>query len=481
MKSFPLRFLALAAALLPGVLGAAAFNGGVVSADAKWVVQVDLASFRDSNIGKEVVASLAKMQSEQKASPVQIDVPKLFTTLGTVTAYGSVYSPDPKKLDGTLLIQGTPELRKIAEGYVAQATVSTPDRMVLIKDFPVEAYAMGNATEQLVIAFPPEPVILVSKSKEQLLKAREVFRGAAPSLAKASDSPLKALLATGKEPYLRAACLMPSGQEFPGGAPQARILQMAQSAGLAIGETDTQAFVHLQLLASSDDMADKLQKIVTGLAAMASLTESNDKQLTEFLQSIGVKREARTVTLDGSYSSQRLVQLIRDMNTKKPSGPHGGHREQKIEGRVIDTWVADQDLGANSPTPALQATRTIENVALKQGMAVVISGQREDGEHARLDAVEVIPSAGGAALRFEAENMVLSHYSRESLPFASGGKVVLAREFDPASARFQFPAADGSYTIKVRYLDENDGKSKFSVSLIDPPTGDENGNAASGQ
>jgi hypothetical protein len=112
---------------------------------------------------------------------------------------------------------------------------------------------------------------------------------------------------------------------------------------------------------------------------------------------------------------------------------------------------------------------TIENVALKQGSTIIIQGRRDQGEHARLDVVEIIPTGGNTTLKFEAEGMNLKGYDRQPAAFASGGKIVMAHG-NSGTASFQFPAGDGSYTIKVRYVDETDGHSKFSVRLVDPET-----------
>ena len=63
--------------------------------------------------------------------------------------------------------------------------------------------------------------------------------------------------------------------------------------------------------------------------------------------------------------------------------------------------------------------------------------------------------------------MKLSHYRVETVPFASKGKVIMVTG-DTGTARFEFPGADGTYTIKVHYVDESDGKSTFSVSTQEP-------------
>jgi hypothetical protein len=464
-KALP-RFVALGA--LAASTAFASFQPDIVSADAQWVLHADLDALRSSILGKELVDAAAKMQSEHQSASmnVQIDVAKLLTTVGSITAYGSKFSKNPNELNGTLVVEGTADLRKIAEGYIAQATVSNPNVVVQIPDFPIEAYTVGGA-DGVVVAFPAQPIVLVSKSKEQILHARDVYAGKSASL-KGSKSTLAGLLKAQRNPFLRAASVVPSAEMFPEGAPQARLLQMTDSAAISLGEEDATAFLHLELVAASDANADKLTKIVQGLAAMASLAESKDQQLTAFLQSIAVKRADRNVTVDLSYPSAKLIEMSRSLrDSDRGKVEKSGKSAPTPEGKVIATWTADKDLGNAAVSAETLVYHSIENVTLTQGCTLVLQGGRSDGEHARLDVVEIVPSGGGAPLKFEAEKMVLKGYQPENAPAASGGKVIMAKG-NRSTARFQFPAGDGSYTIRVRYVDENDGRSEFSLSVLTP-------------
>ena len=140
----------------------------------------------------------------------------------------------------------------------------------------------------------------------------------------------------------------------------------------------------------------------------------------------------------------------------------------------MDTWVGDKETDSDSISPGSLFYRTIESVTLKNGTTIILNGRREGGENVRYDCVDIIPASGGAPLHFEAENMKLSHYRVEKTPFASGGKNIVLNTNETGSARFEFPGVDGTYTLKVRYVDENDGKATFTVSTQDPePTNDE--------
>jgi hypothetical protein len=455
----------------------AALNPAIVGADSQWLLHLDLNALRESTLGKELVSLAAKNQPPIANGSVQIDFQKLLATIGTVTAYGANLVPDPEKLDGTLVFQGTPDLRKIAEAFVAQATITTPEKITELKDLPFEAYSVDG---QLMLGFPKEQIVIVSKSKAQLVKARDVFSGAAPSLAKASSSPLLSLVKQPGRPYLLAASVVPTEKFFAEGAPQARILQMANSGAVSVGENNRLTSAHVQLVASSDDAADKLSKILQGIAAMVSLAETTDKQLAEFLQSVKVERSNKNVTLDLAYSSDRLVEMLRTMQQQNenrrtarrqptPPTPPVPVEAPKIPGKIVGQWAADQDFGSIMPTADTLTTHKIENVTLATGTSIIVTGQRNDGEHARLDYVEVTPAGGGQPLRFEAEAMTLNNYQRENLAFASGKRVV--RTDANGSAQFQFPGVDGAYNVNVRYLDEKDGSAKFTVSIKDPEAG----------
>jgi hypothetical protein len=159
--------------------------------------------------------------------------------------------------------------------------------------------------------------------------------------------------------------------------------------------------------------------------------------------------------------SEKRQQQNQNNNQQQPKKP-------AVTGKIIDTWVADQDTKDVGISPLTLFHRTIENVTLKNGTSIILNGRRDGGENARYDYVDITPSAGGAPLHFEAENMKLSRYRVEKSPYASSGKDIILENNATGTARFEFPGVDGTYTLKVRYVDENDGKSTFTVSTQDP-------------
>ncbi len=456
-------FLSLAALALP-FASPAAVDPAIVSADARWLVHADLNALRSGALGKELIAIIETTKSEYEATrPASdgkfgLDGQKILATIGSVTAYGVNISKDPKDIDGTLLVQGTADLRKIAESLLIQANLAHPADVVEITDLPFPAYGVkgpksgkGDPTE-VVIAFPPEPVIIVSKSKPQILKARDVFRGAAPSLANSADSPLKKFLSSSDGTYAFVASAVPAEKFFPDDGPQARVLKMTSAGAIALGERGANTFLHADLVASSGAMADKLMKILQGMTAMMSLAETNDKQLADFLNSATVNRDGDVVSLDLSYASVRLAQMVKNLKTPASSPDRNARAAvPMVNGRALAEWTAEPGPAPTDGGPLPLTTRAIENVALKNGALLTLARQNNGGKSVRFDRVEIVAAEGGAPLVFRAG------YMRVAGPRGNW-------------QQFEFPGAEGTYTVKVVYTNDPDGKATFAVSAKDPKT-----------
>lgn len=477
MKHSHLFLIAAAAAsLLAPAPAHAAFDPAIVAGDARWLVHVDLVALRETQLGQALLAGLEELAPHMQRGGLQPDFEKILATAGTLTAYGSNFAPDPKQLDGTLVLRGTPDLRKIAEGFVAQATVTEPEKITEISGLPFEAYALQGG---VMVAFPPEPVILFSKSQEQLTRAYDVLRGAATSLKENRSSSLRRLLPDQGRNFLIAASEVPNTEGLlPAASSQSRILKMASALSLALGEEDAMTSARLQLVATSDEMAEKLGRILQGMAALVSLMETNDEDLAEFLRSVTTRREGERVSLSLAYPSERLINMMAQLreHAAQAEGPRsqGGGNRARAEpastreiGRVVGTWLAEADLPGVDPRAENLTTHTLADVALAPGDVVTISGRRGGGEHARIDYVEIVPPEGtGPAMRYEAEFMRLENYRIERLDFASGGELVRLNDGnDQGFVSFPYQGPAGTFRVTIRFGDESDGQSSFALGV----------------
>ena len=476
-------FGAIALPLLVASPAVATVNPAVVSADAKWLIYADLNALRAGAIGKELIALGEKAQLDTGGGKIGVDWQKLLATVGSATAYGTNISPEPQQIDGTLLVQGTADLRKIAESVLIQANLAHPENVAELTDLPFPAYALKHATAkakassaasedvpetkdvksapdtkgakkfddlEVFIAFPPEPIVIVSKSKPQILKARDVFRGTVPSLAKTPASPLAKFVQASEGAYLFAASTVPAEKFFSEEGPQARIVKMANAGSLALGERGENTFAHSELIASSDQMAEKLMKILQGMTAMMSLAETSDKQLAEFLNSAAVNRQGDAVTLDLAYSSARLATMIKSLQQRSGSPDRVAPRTAPmINGRSVAEWTAEAGPARAEGSPAPLTLRTVEHVTLKSGTLLTLARQSNGGQSVRFDHLEIVPADGGTPLVFR------SGYMRTAGPRGNWQQI-------------EFPGADGTYTLRIAYVNDPDGKATFAISAKDP-------------
>lgn len=462
--------------LIPLLPLPAAIDTKIVDADAQWVMHLDIDSLRESTLGKEAVKQIAIAEARTPSPSDRINTKELLTALTRVTAFGTNLSQAPENVDGALVLEGTPELRKMTLNVMTAATVNRPKAVIKLTDMPFDAYVVNGS---VFVALPPEPIVLVSKSKAQLLRAHEVFSGKAKSLAEAKKSPLNGLIQAEAGSFGFAAAAVPQEKFFPEDAPQAQVFQMTDSASFHFGEHSGRTFVRADLHADSNDVAEKLLKIVEGLNAMLSLSEPENKHLAELARSVVVNatRNQKVVTVRVDYQSDELLRVILELQKEQAK-----HRDQAsanmgrtssgpypfVEGKMIAQWKADQKLGDYGASSKTLVSQTFPNVMLKEGSVVIIAGRPDGGEFARIDYAELTPAAGGIARRIEAENMTLVSYTVLENPHASDGKLIQT-PYSDGGARFPFEGAPGAYTLSVRYADESDGVSAFCLSVKDTP------------
>jgi hypothetical protein len=444
--------VAVAAVLSAPFSARADYDPAVIAADARWVVHADFNSLRDSPLGKELIVELEKAQKGATAGLVGVNIPKLLSTVGRISVYGVNFVTNASVADGTIVAQGTADLRKIVESLLLQGTLTEPNVFAEITDLGFPAYSISEPDQpaaketQLIVAFPPEPVIIASKNRDRILKARDVIRGTAPSLAKTPDAPINRLAANARGAYLFAASSVPAEIVQPPKALQTRILQLTQSGALAIGQRGADHFARLELAASSGANAEKLAKILEGLTSLLSLSESNDKQLAEFLQASRVTRQGDVVTLELEYPTARLMGMVTNLRTQLApvAATKAATRPAPISiGTVLAEWTADS---VEAESDGL-AWRTIENVELRNGMLISLGRTVGGGRTARFDRLEIVPAGGGAPLTFRSTFM---------------------RSVRPTTQQIVFPGADGTYTLRVAYPNDPDPKTRFAVSVQNP-------------
>lgn len=138
-----------------------------------------------------------------------------------------------------------------------------------------------------------------------------------------------------------------------------------------------------------------------------------------------------------------------------------------IGGTVVDAWTGSGG-GPGGGTPA---TREI-TLDLAAGDVVTLTGGRDAGEFARVDALLIEPATSApepapqgvfAAGLVEAEDLTLAGYAVEARADASGGANVRTTGTGTISGVFEGEA--GTYALDIRYFDESDGEADYTLAI----------------
>ena len=164
-----------------------------------------------------------------------------------------------------------------------------------------------------------------------------------------------------------------------------------------------------------------------------------------------------------------MAQMVQDSSNSEeaPAAPATPPLPQMraVQGEVFATWVADAKLDSDGISGGNFALYTSDPVDLTVGDRITITSERDQGEHARVDFIELLPVGGGDGVRYEAEFMRLSNYSIERSEFASENELIKVGD-GLGTAQLRFNGTPGSYRVRVSYVDETDGNVTFNLSLV---------------
>lgn len=153
-----------------------------------------------------------------------------------------------------------------------------------------------------------------------------------------------------------------------------------------------------------------------------------------------------------------------------------------VNGTVVETWTLDQGTASAGATAATRFTHDVP-VSLQTGDIVRLVGVSDTGEYARIDTVSIGEGDGGGeggdggggggggtplpqvTAGIEAEDMALTGYQVETVGAASGDAAVRLTGASTGTAAFEWAGESGTHDLTIGYFDENDGQSRYSVTV----------------
>ncbi len=286
-----------------------------VSADAKWLIHLDVDAFRMTQlgmfVGKQILdPKLAKPKADLKE---QANFDFDWRRITSLTAYGTEFQPQPK---GVLLLTTDMNVQAALDAVLAkQALGGAEGPIKRLESAPLPLYALNN---DLFMALQPGKPVVISKSREEALKARAVLAGQSPNL-------LASRAFTEFPPPPKAFFFLTAAEGFNEVAPipaSARVLKMADSLRLVLGESGDQVFVNLALKAKTPEVSQQIQQVIQGMLALLALSQVDNPDLNQFAQSTKVTVSDKMVTVDLHFPVAKTVKKIEE--DERIKGSHAG-------------------------------------------------------------------------------------------------------------------------------------------------------------
>ena len=307
MRTISSKTLVLAAAvcfLFPG-MRADSLDSIRIAADAKWVIHLDWEKFRSTQIGAYVNETWLSAQRKRLQFKPDFDLDFYWDGVQSVTAFGWEYDDRPEKA-GVLMIRTSPEIQKELRQLLESKIIAdfTPLKIQPLESGFEHFYSIAG---ELYVAVEPGGLFLLGKSRRQLEAAKQSSdAGGVPSSQIEAFADYPALPES--VILLAAADAFADGGQFP---LQARVLQTAQGARLAICETDETLLVQMELKTADEQSGRQIQSVIRGILALAALGAGGEWQwLTDLAQAIQVDHNGLLVALKLELPIEKAIGML---------------------------------------------------------------------------------------------------------------------------------------------------------------------------
>jgi hypothetical protein len=305
------------ATLLAAVSQAAPFDAKQVSANAKWVVHVDVDAIRDSTIVHKAFQTCPLLKNEsgvvfdKVVEEAGIDPRK---DLHGITLYGT----DTVKGHGVAIV-----FTKVNHEPLLEKAKNASDHKVTRhgrveihswthKEGP-KTHSYGDHT--LAGAFYKADVIILGSSVELVGSAIDVLNGRSPGITD-PKSPLGGHVYPGSTVLARAIQLPE--------APDCPVIKDIVSFRIAIGETEGKSFFRESVVAKSPELAKQMKTIAEGFKAMGALSFAGDADMMKMVNGLQIKTSESTLLVHWDAATDDVWTAIEKVAKKIEERINGG-------------------------------------------------------------------------------------------------------------------------------------------------------------
>lgn len=298
IKRFAVLFV-LATLLLASTAWAGPFKAQEVSADAKWVMHIDVEGAIASKMGKLLLGLI-----EDEADTKELD--EVGDMLGmnfrqdiySASLYGTTF--EEKVI---VLLKGNFNKEKILALMDEECDYTQ-------KEYGDHAvYVWNDGGEKFNSCFYRKNMIVVSNCTDQMKTALDVLDGKADSMADGGKLDLNDL---------------PRGALFTGAArgfaklagahgPEAEVIKKAEKVTFVAGEREGDLFVDATLHTRDSETAQQIHDVFRGLLSLGAMLDTQEpelEQLKKILKNLDLEQEGKMIRFRLSQSTEELIKLI---------------------------------------------------------------------------------------------------------------------------------------------------------------------------
>ncbi|HEX5244094.1 MAG TPA: hypothetical protein VFW23_12590 [Tepidisphaeraceae bacterium] len=297
MRIWPAIFTLI---LIAPNLRAGPLNAHWVSADAKWLVHVDLDAGLRSKVGQAALDwALANPDLKEAFTRAQATLGmKLPSDIHDVTLYGRSFGPD-----GVVIVHAELNRDKLMSLLQSTKNLKSSDlRGRTIYTWEEESPKdQVDASHTSAGALIDDSSVVLGRDKESIVAALDVIDGKQPALD--SGSLLAQPAPPGTIGFIAAIDL----ESVANGPDRSPLFQKCREGLLAVGEHNEQAFMHAEVTAQSAESAQQLVGVLRGLQALAQL---QNPQVGKDLALVRVTNDDKVVHVDWHAPGADVASLI---------------------------------------------------------------------------------------------------------------------------------------------------------------------------
>lgn len=307
--------IATALVLLTGLtagITAGPLQSSQVPENAKWLVHLDVEKLMTTQLGGYlgrtlVDKKLAKPTRDLEQWGIDFD----WRDIESITVFGSDFTRNPEQ-SAVLLVQGSFDFAEAIEVVIDRiAAYGSDDRP--IEKLQTNPFPIYSAKNEAFGTPYGKGLFLLSKSRTELEQARQVLEGKAASLAKSTQFPD---LGAGNDEFLVAGVAdgFQRATQLP---PQIGGLKNAESGQIKAGEKAENVFVKLSLKTRDNESATRMQQVLQGLVALATLSQEANKDLAMLVDGATVSGADKSVYLNLEVPSQTIIAKVSEKQPKR--------------------------------------------------------------------------------------------------------------------------------------------------------------------